>query len=130
MVGKRDAMKERYERFSRGDVEGALDLWSDDIVWDGWPSTEVPGGGRHEGKSAAVQALQQAVGGYDRFELAPDRFLEDDDTVVVVGRNDVAKGGGTAVVPFVHVWSFRGEQISQLQVLTDTYRLAQILGTI
>lgn len=128
MPANGDAMRERYERFRRGDVEGALDLWSDEIVWNGWPSTEVPGGGRHEGKAASVQALQKAVGPYDRFELTPEQFLEDGDVVVVVGRNDVARNGHSAAVPFVHVWTFQREQISQVQVLTDTNRLAQILN--
>lgn len=35
MAGKSDALKERYERFSQGDLERALDLWSDDFVWEG-----------------------------------------------------------------------------------------------
>ena len=35
MPGKSDALRERYERFSQGDLERALDLWSDDFVWEG-----------------------------------------------------------------------------------------------
>ena len=35
MAGKTDALRERYQRFSQGDLEGALDLWSDDFVWEG-----------------------------------------------------------------------------------------------
>ena len=34
MAGKSDALKERYELFSQGDLERALDLWSDDFVWE------------------------------------------------------------------------------------------------
>jgi len=43
----------RYERF-RGDLEGALDLWSDDFVWEGANASDLPGSGRHEGKQAAT----------------------------------------------------------------------------
>ena len=28
-------MRERYERFGRGEVEAALDLWADDFAWEG-----------------------------------------------------------------------------------------------
>jgi ketosteroid isomerase-like protein len=35
MPGRSDVLKERYERFSQGDLERALDLWSDDFVWGG-----------------------------------------------------------------------------------------------
>jgi len=34
MAGKSDALRERYELFSQGDLERALDLWSDDFVWE------------------------------------------------------------------------------------------------
>ena len=50
MAGKSDALRERYRRFSEGDLEGALDLWSDDFVWEGSNAPELPGSGRHEGK--------------------------------------------------------------------------------
>jgi hypothetical protein len=39
MAGKTDALRERYQRFSQGDLEGALDLWSDGFVWEGSNAT-------------------------------------------------------------------------------------------
>lgn len=128
MADKTDAMRERYDRFIRGDVEGALDLWSDDFVWEASSSTDLPGGGRHEGKDAAVQALQDAVGSWDSFALSADEFFEDGDTVVVLGHNDVSKGSNSARIPVVHVWRWRGDQVIRLQLFTDTYQGAQILG--
>ena len=62
MASKTDLLRERYQQFSQGDVEGALSNWSDDFVWEGGNSEDMPGGGTHEGKDAAVQILQQAVG--------------------------------------------------------------------
>jgi ketosteroid isomerase-like protein len=61
MAGKSDALRERYELFSQGDLERALDLWSDDFVWEGANASELPGSGRHEGKQAAIAVLQQVV---------------------------------------------------------------------
>ena len=34
MASKIDAAKERYQRFSQGDLEGATDAWTDDFVWE------------------------------------------------------------------------------------------------
>jgi ketosteroid isomerase-like protein len=130
MAAKTDVMRERYDRFNRGDVEGAIDLWSDDFVWEGSNSTDLPGGGQHEGKDAAVQALQEAVGAWDSFALSADEFLEEGDTVVVLGHNDVSKGGNSARIPVVHIWRWRGEEVTRLQLLTDTYQGAQILGLV
>jgi uncharacterized protein len=127
MAGKTDALRERYERFSAGDLERALDLWTDDFVWDG-AGSDLPGSGQYEGKQAAIEVLQQAVGAWDKFELSADEFIEQGNTVVVLGHTDVAKGGRSARTPVVHIWRYRGDQICRLQILTDTLESAKVLG--
>ena len=127
MAGKTDALRERYERFSAGDLERALDLWTDDFVWDG-AGSGLPGSGQHEGKQAAIDVLQQSVGAWDKFELSADEFVEQGDTVVVLGHTDVAKGDRSARTPFVHIWRYRGDRTCRLQLLTDTLESAKVLG--
>src|SRR4051812_17622939 len=128
MAGKSDALRERYERFSQGDLERALDLWSDDFVWEGSNASDLPGSGRHEGKQAALEVLQQVVGAWDKFELSADEFIEQSETVVVLGHPARARGGRSARLPVVHIWRYRGEEICRLQVLTDTLESAPIRG--
>jgi ketosteroid isomerase-like protein len=128
MPGKSDALRERYERFSRRDLERALDLWSDDFVWEGSSASDLPGSGRHEGKQAAIEVLQQVVGAWDKFELRADEFIEQSDTVVVLGHTDLTKGERSARLPVVHIWRYRGEEICRLQILTDTLESARLLG--
>jgi ketosteroid isomerase-like protein len=128
MAGHIDVMRERYETFSRGDVEAATQEWADDVVWQGSNSTELPGGGEHSGKDKALEVLQQAVGGWDEFKLSADEFFEDGDTVVVLGHTDVRKGDKSAQIPVVHIWRWEGEQIKRLQILTDTLQAAQLFG--
>ncbi len=128
-ANKTEALKERYQLFSQGDIEGALDMWTDDFVWEGSGSTGLPGSGIHEGKQAAMQVLGEAVGAYDTFELTADEFIEQGDTIVVLGHTQVAKGDKSAKLPVVHIWRFRGdEEICRLQILTDTFESARILG--
>jgi ketosteroid isomerase-like protein len=128
MAGHIDEMRQRYEEFNQGDVQGATQDWSDDFVWQGSNSTEMPGGGEHTGKDQALQVLQQAVGGWDEFKLSADEFYEDGDTVVVLGHTDVRKGDGSAQIPVVHIWRWEGDQVKRLQILTDTLQAAQLLG--
>ena len=128
MAGRADQMRERYEDFSRGDLESALQDWADDIVWQGSASTELPGGGEHQGKEEAVRVLQETVGIWDEFSLTADEFFEDGDTVVVLAHNSVKKGEKSASVPVVHIWRWEGDQIKRLQILTDTLQAAQMLG--
>lgn len=129
MAGKTDLLRERYRQFSEGDLEGALSNWSDDFTWEGGSSEDMPGGGTHQGKEQAIAVLQQAVGAWDEFKLTADEFFESGDSVVVLGHNDVRKGDKSATIPVVHIWRFSGdEEVSRLQILTDTLQAAQLLG--
>lgn len=93
MASRIDQMRQRYDEFNHGDIEGATQHWADDFVWQGSNSTDLPGGGEHSGKAQALQVLQQAVGAWDEFTLHADEFYEDGDTVVVLGHTHVSKGG-------------------------------------
>ena len=75
MAERADRMRQRYQEFSQGDLEAALQDWSDDFVWQGSNSTDLPGGGEHSGKDQAIKVLQEAVGAWDSFELTADEFL-------------------------------------------------------
>lgn len=128
MAGHVDQMRDRYADFDRGDIEGATQDWADDFVWQGSSSTDLPGGGEHHGKEQALQVLQRAVGAWDQFKLSPDEFFESGDTVVVLGHSEVSKDGRSAKLPVVHIWRWEGDQVKRLQILTDTYQGAQLLG--
>ena len=128
MAGRIDETRERYGKFAQGDVEGAVSNWADDFVWQGSNSTELPGGGEHRGRDAALQVLGEAVGAWDEFVLTADEFFEDGDTVVVLGHTDVKKGDSSAQIPVVHIWRWEGDQAKRLQILTDTHQAAQLLG--
>jgi ketosteroid isomerase-like protein len=129
MAGKTELLRERYQQFSQGDLENALSDWSDDFVWEGPNANEFPGSGTHEGRDAALQVLQEAVGAWDEFSLSADEFFEEGDTVVVLGHNEVRKDDQSAKIPVVHIWRFRGdEEVCRLQLLTDTLESARLLG--
>lgn len=130
MAANLDTLKQGYDAFYRGDIDGATEVWADDFVWQGSNSTELPGGGEHTGKDAALGVMQQAVGAWDEFNLTADEFYEGDDTIVVLGHTDVSKGGESAQVPVVHIWRFEGGQAKRLQILTDTLQSARLLGVV
>ena len=75
MAGNVDTAKQAYEAFSNGDVQAATENWADDIVWDGG-GQDLPGGGEHQGKDAALDVLGKAVGAWDEFVLHIDELLE------------------------------------------------------
>ena len=127
MGGNADNAKQAYEKFSNGDVQGATENWADDIEWDGG-GQDLPGGGVHQGKDAALDVLGKAVGAWDEFSLHMDEFVEDGDTVVALGHSHVKKGDKEAKLPVVHILRFDGGKVKRFQILTDTYQAAQLLG--
>lgn len=130
MAGNVEMLQDRYARFAQGDVEGAVAEWTDDFVWDGPNSDDLPGAGKREGREAALQALAEGVGAWDEFELHPDEFHEDGDTVVVLAHQHVSKEGRSGKLPVVHVWRFRDGEPCRLALLTDTLQGARILGLV
>ena len=116
-----DTIRAAFDAFGRGDMQGVMESWTDDVQWEGSNSERVPGGGTHRGKEAVVQALGTIAQNFDEFRASPDEFIEDGDTVVVLGHTEGrAKTGREIKVPFVHVWRMRDGKGERVQALTDT----------
>jgi len=49
---------------------------------------------------------------------------------VVLAHNEVSKAGNSDELPVVHIWRFQGEQVTRLQILTDTLKAARLLGKV
>jgi len=130
MASNVDVMKDAYKAFSEGDGESALEAFHDDAVWQGSNSTELPGGGEHSGKEAIGGVLQSTGSEWDEFDLTPDEFFEDGDTVVVLLHADVKRGDQSGQLATVHVARFEDGKIKRLQALTDKLHSAQLLGLI
>jgi len=128
MTGHIEQIRHRYDQFSRGDIRGATQDWADDIVWEGGNSADLPMGGAHYGKAAALGVLASDVAVWDEFTMSPDEYFEAGDTVVVLGHSAIKKDGQSATTAFVHIWRWSGDQISHFQLVTDTLQLAQMLG--
>lgn len=132
MAGHTETLKSGYEAFARGDADGMTAVWNDDIRWEGTNSEELPGGGQHQGKQAVLQMLGSIQEAWDTFSVTPDEFIEQGDTVVVLGHaQGRAKATGNELKwPFVHVWRMRDGKVSKALILADTYEIAKTLGIV
>ena len=125
-----EILRGAYAAFGRGDMEAVADTWEADIEFAGPNSSRMPGAGPHRGKAEVARLF---TGMRDRWEglvLSPDEFVEQGETVVVLGHLEGrAKATGTDVkVPFVHVWRMREGKAYRGQALTDTAVVADALG--
>ena len=91
------AVRRSYEAFSRGDLDGALAMMDDSIVWH--QAQGLPHGGIYEGLPAVRASVFDPLDAqwWEGFDATPTEMLGGDDHVVVIGRyTGRAKGIGTA----------------------------------
>lgn len=116
------ACRASYEAFARGDLDGALAMMDDSIVWH--QAQGLPHGGIYEGLPAVRAAVFDPLDTqwWDGFDATPTEMLGGDDHVVVIGRYTArAKGTGRALdVPFAHVWKFQNGKAVRFHQFTDT----------
>jgi ketosteroid isomerase-like protein len=126
-----DTLKRGYEAFGRGDIDALFADWHDDLKWEGGNS-DLPAGGDYEGKEAIGGAFGELGEAWDGLKVVPDEFIEDGDTVVVLGHIEgTGKATGQNVSsPFVHIYRFEDGKVKRLQILTDTLTGARALGKV
>ena len=124
-----DVLKGGYDAFNSGDGQALAEVFAEDVRWEGTNDTRIPGAGTHEGRDRALGALGEAVQPFESFSSQPDEFIEDGDTVVVLGHTEGrTKTGNDVKVPFVHVWRMEGGKIKRGQLLTDTSVVLEALS--
>jgi ketosteroid isomerase-like protein len=125
-----DTLKEGYEAFGRGDLDGATANFADDIRWENPEASQLPNSGVTEGKENVKQLFAELGNYWESFQITPDEFVESGDTVVVLSHSE-SKGkdtGKEVKLPWVHIWRFRDGEVTEVQALTDTAMAADALG--
>lgn len=130
MAGNVDVLRGAYQAFGRSDMQAVRETWEPDIEFVGPNSTRMPGAGIHRGKEEVGRLFSGMRERWEDLRLSPDEFVEQGETVVVLGHLEGrAKATGADVrVPFVHIWRMRGGKAYRGQALTDTAVVADALG--
>lgn len=111
-----------YEAFERGDREGALAAFAEDVVWE--QAQGLPHGGVYHGLDAVRRNVFDPL---DRdwwsvFDAVPSEFLDAGDDIIVLGRytGTARETGRVLDVPFVHVWTFADGKAVRFRQFLDT----------
>ena len=125
-----DALQRGYHAFAQGDMETIRSIWTDDFEWEGPNLESLPDSGRLQGPDAVLEMFGQLLQYWNELRVTPDEFIEDGDTVVVLGHNEGSgKATGEQVkLPFAHVWRMGDGKAKRMQVLYDTGVTARVLG--
>jgi ketosteroid isomerase-like protein len=117
-----DLVKRSYAAFELGDMDGVLGDMDPEIEWQ--QAQGLPHGGTYHGLDAVRRNIFDPLDEqwWEEFSAVPTEFLEADGEVVVLGRyRGVAKRTGKHLdVPFVHIWTVRGERAVRFRQFLDT----------
>jgi uncharacterized protein len=116
------AVRSSYEAFSRGDLDGALAMMDDAIVW--YQAEGLAHGGVYHGLAAVRAAVFDPIdeSWWEDFDAVPSELLAGDDHIVAIGRYTArsTETGKALDVPFAHVWKFAGGKAVRFHQFTDT----------
>jgi ketosteroid isomerase-like protein len=116
------AVRSSYEAFGRGDLDGALAMMDEDIVWH--QAQGLPHGGVYHGLAAVRAAIFDPLDEewWDDFDATPTEIIAAGEHVLVLGRyTATAKASGAVLdVPFAHVWRFENGRAVRFVQFTDT----------
>ena len=95
-----------YEAFARGDIDGALAAFAEDILW------HVPGRGPLSGDYHGHAQVLEFFGHFMRlsggtFRIQLDEILAKRDRVVALCTESAQRGGRNWSSPQVHVWTVK-----------------------
>jgi len=118
-----------YEATVPGHREALWALQAPHVVYDLQEGMPV-GSGHFEGLEEVLEGfLTKFYGAFD-VRFAAEEFITAGENVVALGRIEgkTRKGSVPVDVPFVHVWTVRGQSLRRLRAFTDTALLARALA--
>ena len=117
-----DLVKRSYVAFEAGDMDAVLGDMDSEIEWQ--QAQGLPHGGTYRGVDEVRRNIFDPLDEpwWDEFSAVPTEFLDAGGEIVVLGRyRGRAKGTGKQLdVPFVHVWTVRGEKAVRFRQFLDT----------
>ena len=110
-----------YDFFDKGDIEGLLTLFTDDIKWTVPEIENAAFAGSRRGKSAVGNFFKQLNEGEDITEFVAKEFVAQGDKVVVLGRSKatVRATGKSYDTDWVHVFTLRDGKVAEFHEFFD-----------
>lgn len=98
-----------YEMFSKGNIEGILDMCSDDVEWTSAELHAVPFSGAFHGKAGVADFFQKMGNAVEFLNFQPQSFIADGDKVAVSGISTtrVRSTGVTFDDAWVHIFTMK-----------------------
>jgi ketosteroid isomerase-like protein len=116
-----DVIRRSIEAFNAGDVEMMLALADPELQWCPAFGAATGGATTYHGHAGFREYWRGTQEIWDHFHFAPERFADEGEKVLVIGRGSGrAKGSGVEIdQPFAMLWKVRGGKAVFGQTFTD-----------
>src|SRR5258705_12065208 len=101
-----------YNNFKTGDIEGLLNLLSDDISWTLPEMEGVPFGGGRTGRPSIAEFFDSVGSSQEVLSFEPRELIAEGDKVVALGSYSwrVKANGREFGCDFAHVWTIQDDK--------------------
>jgi uncharacterized protein len=112
-----------YDAFTRGDIEGLLQLLADDVEWiTPGPSDIMPAAGHRRGHAGAAEFFASLSSQEDVEHFEPKEYIAQGDKVVAICsyRGRVKATGRSTEAELVHVFEIKDDKVQRFREFFDT----------
>ena len=111
-----------YQMFQDGNIDGLLQLFSDDIEWLGYQTEFVPFSRDYHGKQDVARFFAELSEAQEADLFEPQELIAEGDRVMVMGTAQwiVRATGKQYGYPWVHAFTVRDGKITRFQQYYDS----------
>ena len=115
-------IQQAYADFGSANIQGILDVCTDDVVWTGAENPNVPIAGTFKGKDGVMKFFNALAENVDYSSFEPKEFFSDKDVVIVLGNHagKVKKTGKSFGHDWCMVFRLRDGKVYHYYVFVDT----------
>ena len=119
-----------YAAFANNDPSVLFGAMAPAVQWSEAEGNPLSDRNPYVGAQAIGEGVfGRLLGAIDNFTVAPDRFVDGGDDVVVFGRysGTMKDSGAKLDAPFCHAWRFKADKIVSFQQYTDSAQWARLM---
>jgi ketosteroid isomerase-like protein len=118
----RSIVEQAYNNFKSGDIEGLLNLMSDDITWTLPEMEGVPFAGTRTGRASVGEFFATVGASQDVVSFEPRELIAEGDRVIALGSYSwrVKSNNREFTSDFAHAWTIRDGKVIAFHEYTDT----------
>ena len=110
-----------YEAFGRGDIEGLLALFDENVEWITPGPSDLPTAGRRRGRQQVAEFFQTVNSLFEIQRFEPEAFVSEGDRVVVFGSETsrVNATGKVLEMRWAHAFTVRNGKVATFEEYQD-----------